>query len=67
MDAKLFIAPNPAFALIEGDAETFEIRGVPEGRYKLLTWQKQKRFKDVEMIVEVKSGTVAEVAVEMAR
>ncbi len=67
MDAKFFVAPNPAYALIEGDTETFEIKGVPVGRYKLLSWQKQKRFKDVDMAVEIKDGATVDLNVEMTR
>jgi plastocyanin len=67
MDARVFVAPNPAYALIEGDADSFDIKGVPAGRYKLLTWQKQKRFKDVDAVVEVKDGAATSVTVEMTR
>ncbi|MCC7509132.1 MAG: hypothetical protein IT464_07130 [Planctomycetes bacterium] len=67
MDAKFFVAPNPAYALLDGDGETFEIKGVPVGKYKLLTWQKQKRFKDVDMAVEIKDGATVDVIVEMTR
>lgn len=67
MDARLFVAPNPAFALIDGEAERFEIKNVPAGRYRLLTWQKQKRFRDASMPVEIKEGATADVTVEMTR
>lgn len=67
MDGKFFIAPSPAFALVESDAESFSISGVPAGKYKLKTWQKQKRFKDVELEVTIEEGKEAGVTVEMAR
>ena len=67
MDAKFYIAPSPAFALVEADADSFEISGVPAGKYKLHTWQKQKRFKDFETTVEVTDGGTATVTVEMKR
>ncbi len=67
MDAKYFIAPSPAFALVENDATSFTISGVPEGKYQLKTWQKQKRFKDAEMDVTVEADKEASVTVEMAR
>lgn len=67
MDGKLFIAPSPAFATVESDKEEFTISGVPAGKYKLKTWQKQKRFKDVEIDVTVEADKAAAVTVEMAR
>jgi len=67
MDGKFFIAPSPSFAQVESDAESFSIRGVPVGKYKLKTWQKQKRFKDVEIEVTIEDGKEASVTVEMAR
>jgi plastocyanin len=67
MDGKLFIAPSPAFATVESDKEEFTISGVPAGKYKLKTWQKQKRFKDVEIDVTVEADKSTAVTVEMAR
>jgi plastocyanin len=67
MDARLFVAPNPAYAVIEGDAAEFTIRDVPAGRYRLMTWQKQKRFRDASQVVEIKAGETARVTVEMTR
>jgi plastocyanin len=67
MDGKFYIAPSPAYAVIEADADSFEIKDVPVGTYNLLTWQKQKRFKDFEKKIEVAEGKATDVAVEMAR
>ncbi|MCA8915073.1 MAG: hypothetical protein KDB90_06640 [Planctomycetes bacterium] len=67
MDAKFYVAPNPAFAVLEADASSFEIKDVPAGKYKLHTWQKQKRFKDFETTVEVTDAGTTDVTVEMAR
>lgn len=67
MDAKFYIAPSPAYAVVEADKDRFEINGVPAGKYKLHTWQKQKRFKDFEATVEVTEGGTANVTVEMKR
>jgi hypothetical protein len=52
---------------MESDKEEFTISGVPAGKYKLKTWQKQKRFKDVEIDVTVEADKAAAVTVEMAR
>ncbi|MBZ0136143.1 MAG: hypothetical protein K8I27_07210 [Planctomycetes bacterium] len=67
MDAKFYVAPSPAYAVVEADDSSFEIKGVPAGRYRLHTWQKQKRFKDFETTVEVTDGGTANVTVEMKR
>ena len=67
MDAKYFIAPNPACFTLAADASSYAIKGVPVGKYKLRTWQKSKRFKDVELDVEIKKGEEATLNVEMTR
>jgi plastocyanin len=67
MDAKFYVVPTPAFAVVEADSDSFEIKGVPAGRYRLHTWQRQKRFKDFEATVEVTDGGTASVTVEMKR
>lgn len=67
MDGKFYVAPNPAFAVLESNESSFEIKNVPAGKYKLHTWQKQKRFKDFETTLEVTDGGTAEVTVEMKR
>ncbi len=67
MDGKFFVAPNPAYALLDGNTDTFEITGVPVGTWRVLTWQKQKRFKDHDATIEVKADTVSDITVEMTR
>lgn len=67
MDARLFIAPNPAYALLDGEAESYEIKDVPAGTYRLMTWQKQKRFRDVTRLIEIKEGEATTADVEMTR
>jgi len=67
MDAKFFVAPNPAFAVLKAGATSFKIKGVPVGRYTLRTWQKQKRFKDFRITVDVTDGGTTPVTVKMAR
>ena len=67
MDAKFYVAPSPAYAVVEANDDSFEIKGIPAGKYRLHTWQKQKRFKDFETTVEVTDGGTASVTVEMKR
>lgn len=66
MDGKLFVAPSSAWAEV-GDDGSFSIANVPPGTYTLRTYQKAKRFRDVELKVTVKAGEAASVAVEMTR
>jgi plastocyanin len=67
MDAKFFVAPSPAFAVLAADASSFEIKGVPVGKYTLYTWQKQRRFRDFRTTVDVTDGEAASVTVKMER
>lgn len=67
MDGKFFVTPSPAYAVLEANDNSFEIKGVPVGKYKLHTWQRQKRFKDFEATIEVKANEAVTVNVEMAR
>lgn len=67
MDGKFFVAPSPAFVLVEGDATAYNIKGIPVGKYSLKSWQKSKRFKDVEQAVEITGGKEAISDVEMTR
>lgn len=67
MDAKYFIAPNAAYAMLGPEATSYAISGVPAGKYKLRTWQKSKRFKDVEQVVEIVAGKETTLNVEMTR
>lgn len=67
MDGKFFVAPSPAYALLESDQNSFEISGIPAGKYRLHTWQTQKRFKDFETTVEITDGGTTNVTVEMKR
>ncbi|MBX3461217.1 MAG: hypothetical protein KF696_14830 [Planctomycetes bacterium] len=67
MDARFFVAPTPAHAVLDGNSDDFEIKGVPAGRYKLLTWQRQKRFKDADQVIEISEGKTTSVNVEMSR
>ena len=67
MDGKFFVAPSPAYTMVAGDATAYSIKGIPVGRYTLKTWQKSKRFKDVEQAVEITAGKEATSDVEMTR
>jgi plastocyanin len=66
MDGKLFVAPSLAYAEIADDG-SFTIPNVAPGTYTLKTYQKAKRFRDVEFKVVVKAGETANVTVEMKR
>jgi plastocyanin len=66
MDGKLFVAPSPSYAEVADDG-SFSIAGIAPGSYTLKTYQKAKRFRDVEFKVTVKAGETANVVVEMKR
>jgi plastocyanin len=66
MDGKLFVAPSAAWAEV-GEDGSFRIPNVPAGTYTLRTYQKAKRFRDVEQKIVVKDGQATQVAVEMTR
>jgi len=67
MDAKIFVAPNPSFALIGGKDSKFRIEKIPAGDYLLRTFQKQKRFRDAELMITIEAGKTARATVEMKR
>lgn len=66
MDGKLFVVPSTAWAFVADDG-SFSIPNVAPGNYTLKTYQKAKRFRDVEAKVTVKPGETAAVTVEMKR
>ncbi|MCE9582329.1 MAG: hypothetical protein K8T20_07535 [Planctomycetes bacterium] len=66
MDGKLFVAPSAAWAEIADDG-SFSIPNIAPGAYTVRTYQKAKRFRDVELKVVVKAGETAKVPVEMTR
>ncbi|MFO0983425.1 MAG: hypothetical protein U1E76_17110 [Planctomycetota bacterium] len=67
MDAKLFVAPSAAYAVVDGDHDQFAIERVPAGTYRLRTYQKFKRFRDADQAVTVRAGELASVTIELQR
>ena len=69
MDARFFVAPSPAFAIVGATQTAFEIKNVPAGTYTLKTYQNRKRFKDASVKVTIAAGktTVLTKKVEMKR
>ena len=66
MDGKLFVVPSLAHAEVADDG-SFSIAGIAPGNYTLKTYQKAKRFRDVEFKVTVNAGQTSNVVVEMKR
>ncbi len=62
MNGTLFVAPTPHFATVS-PAGAFEIRNVPEGRYRLRTWC--ERLPEAGRELRVRSGELAEVEIEI--
>lgn len=62
MSAYVVVVPHPFHATSGADGE-FRIEGVPAGRWVLRAWHERQGVHDV--VVTVRAGEVAEVAVEM--
>lgn len=67
MDGKLFVAPNPAYAVVGRSGTEFTIADVPVGKYVLKTYQKAKRFHDASLEIAVTAGMTTQVHVELSR
>jgi len=67
MNGKIFVAPNPAFDVVEATEDTFEIKGVSAGSYTLRTYQKVKRFNDLEVKITIKADQTLTADLEMKR
>ncbi len=64
MEAWVYVLDNPYFTKASKDG-SFEITGVPPGKYTLKTWH--KKLKPVETEVEVSAGETATVELKMLK
>jgi hypothetical protein len=62
MSATIFVAPSPWWSLAQDDG-TFEIRGIPAGRYKLRTWA--ERLPDSEREIRIEEGATLELNLQL--
>lgn len=63
MNAVIFVAPSPWFALADASG-AFEIRGVPPGRYRVATWN--DRLPSVGRVVDIPAGSFRAVDLPIA-
>jgi plastocyanin len=66
MDGVIYVTPTPYFAIVDKDGR-FNIAGVPPGNYRIKTWQRSQRFKEIDMPITVTAGKPLAVNVTMAR
>jgi plastocyanin len=67
MDGKIFVAPNPGYAVLNHETSTFTLENIPAGDYTLRTYQKARRFQEAAVEISVAEGGTATVKVEMKR
>jgi plastocyanin len=67
MDGKIFVAPNPGYAVLDPETNTFTLTDIPAGDYTLRTYQKARRFQEAAMEISVAEGGTVTVNVEMKR
>jgi plastocyanin len=67
MDGVVYVTPTPHHAVVDKDGK-FAMKGVPQGAYRLKTWQRTKRYRDQDLAVTVEAGKpVADVAVTLSK
>lgn len=64
MDGLIYVCPSPFFALVATDG-SYRIEGIPAGKYRISTWQKQRRFADRSNEIEIPGGERVSVDFEM--
>jgi plastocyanin len=66
MDGVVYVCPTPYHSRVAEDG-TYRIENVPPGRYKLRTWQRQKRFPEKNEPLDVAAGATRTVNLELRR
>jgi plastocyanin len=66
MDGVVYVTPTPYFAVVGKDGR-FSIAGVSPGSYRIKTWQRSRRFREIDMPITVAAGKPLAVNVTMAR
>jgi len=66
MDGVVYVTPTPYFGVVDKDGG-FGIAGVPPGSYRIKSWQRSQRFREIDMPITVTAGKTLAVNVTMAR
>jgi plastocyanin len=66
MDGVVYVTPTPYFAVVDKDGG-FSVAGVPPGSYRLKTWQRSQRFREIDTPITVTAGKTLAVTITMAR
>jgi plastocyanin len=66
MDGAILVCPTPFFAQVSPDGQ-FRIKGIPEGRYVLKTWQRRRRFVEQSIPVTVSGASPVRLSIELSR
>ncbi|HEX8912552.1 MAG TPA: hypothetical protein VF796_09345 [Humisphaera sp.] len=67
MDGVVYVCPTPFYARVNPDDGTYRIDGVPPGAWRVRTWQRNQRFNDRDVAVNIGAGQVVEQNLEMSR
>jgi plastocyanin len=66
MDGVVYVTPTPYFAVVDKEGR-FDIAGVAPGTYRIKSWQRSQRFKEIDMPITVTAGKPLSVNVSLAR
>jgi plastocyanin len=66
MDGVVYVTPTPYFAVVGKDGR-FSLAGVTPGKYRIKTWQRSQRFREIDMPITVAAGKPLAVNVTMVR
>ncbi|MBI3724536.1 hypothetical protein HY251_11365, partial [bacterium] len=67
MEATIYVAPTPFYALADPATGAFTIASVPAGEWKARTWSSSKRYANEEAAVTVKAGSSADLSLTFGR
>jgi plastocyanin len=66
MDGVVYVTPTPYFGIVDKDGG-FNMAGVPAGNYRIKSWQRSQRFREIDMPITITAGKTLAVNVTMAR
>lgn len=66
MDGVVYVCPTPYFTRVGADG-TWRIEGIPAGAWRLKTWQRNQRYPEQDVAVQVPAGGTADATFELSR